>query len=209
MIEQHRRLQVEWFCNSSLASDLVAIHSPWNLRRFAPRNDGVTRPSVPLPRRHCERSEAIHCLNAKKDGLLRRFAPRNDGVTRPSVPLPRRHCERSEAIHCLSAKKDGLLRRYAPRNDAERPLRIAGLRQAPQPSTSLRAQRSNPCLGKIERKNGLLRHFAPRNDESVGTMMLLQSISDAKSPRRAASIPARTAVRSSSDSGCTPLIGAG
>src|SRR5438876_7663681 len=34
MIEQHRRLQVEWFCNSSLASDLVAIHSPWNLRRY-------------------------------------------------------------------------------------------------------------------------------------------------------------------------------
>ncbi|HMM88234.1 hypothetical protein, partial [Bradyrhizobium sp.] len=25
--------------NLSLASDLVAIHSPWNLRRFAPRND--------------------------------------------------------------------------------------------------------------------------------------------------------------------------
>ena len=39
MIEQHRRLQVEWFCNLSLASDLVAIHSPWNLRRCAPRND--------------------------------------------------------------------------------------------------------------------------------------------------------------------------
>src|SRR3954452_1872317 len=37
MIEQHRRLQVGWFCNLSLASDLVAIHSPWNLR-FA-RND--------------------------------------------------------------------------------------------------------------------------------------------------------------------------
>jgi hypothetical protein len=37
MIEQHRCLQVEWFCNLSLASDLVAIHSPWNLR-FA-RND--------------------------------------------------------------------------------------------------------------------------------------------------------------------------
>src|SRR5205807_248589 len=68
MIEQHRRLQVEWFCNSSLASDLVAIHSPWNLRRFAPRNDGVTRPSVPLPRRHCERSEAIHAL-AKKERM--------------------------------------------------------------------------------------------------------------------------------------------
>jgi hypothetical protein len=33
MIEQHRRLQVGWFCNLSLASDLVAIHSPWNLRR--------------------------------------------------------------------------------------------------------------------------------------------------------------------------------
>src|SRR6266550_3145685 len=32
MIEQHRRLQVEWFQNLSLASDLVAIHSPWNLR---------------------------------------------------------------------------------------------------------------------------------------------------------------------------------
>src|SRR3982074_881849 len=37
MIEQHRCLQVEWFCNLSLASDSVAIHSPWNLRRFPPR----------------------------------------------------------------------------------------------------------------------------------------------------------------------------
>ncbi|MET4219760.1 hypothetical protein ABIB00_004984 [Bradyrhizobium sp. LB14.3] len=37
MIEQHRRLQVGWYCNLSLASDLVAIHSPWNLR--CARND--------------------------------------------------------------------------------------------------------------------------------------------------------------------------
>jgi hypothetical protein len=29
--------------------------------------------------RHCERSEAIHLLLERKNGLLRRFAPRNDG----------------------------------------------------------------------------------------------------------------------------------
>ena len=55
MIEQHCRLQVEWFCNLSLASDLVAIHSPWNLRRFAPRNDefggGLLTKTAPSPRR--------------------------------------------------------------------------------------------------------------------------------------------------------------
>jgi hypothetical protein len=44
MIEQHRCLQVEWFCNLSLASDLVAIHPPWNLR-FA-RNDDVAEIGV-------------------------------------------------------------------------------------------------------------------------------------------------------------------
>jgi hypothetical protein len=33
MIEQHHCLQVECFSNLSLASDLAAIHSPWNLRR--------------------------------------------------------------------------------------------------------------------------------------------------------------------------------
>jgi hypothetical protein len=46
MIEQHRCLQVEWFCNLSLASDLVAIHSPWNLRRVAPRMTGRERATV-------------------------------------------------------------------------------------------------------------------------------------------------------------------
>jgi hypothetical protein len=28
--------------------------------------------------RHCERSEAIHAAQERKNGLLRRFAPRND-----------------------------------------------------------------------------------------------------------------------------------
>ena len=37
------------------------------------------RHETTLPR-HCERSEAIHCLS-KKDGLLRRCAPRNDGLS--------------------------------------------------------------------------------------------------------------------------------
>jgi len=32
MIEQHRLLQVECFSNLILASESVAIHSPWNLR---------------------------------------------------------------------------------------------------------------------------------------------------------------------------------
>src|SRR6266702_6345660 len=39
MIEQHRRLQVGWLCNPSLASDSGAIHSSWNLR--CARNDGT------------------------------------------------------------------------------------------------------------------------------------------------------------------------
>src|SRR5882757_9257058 len=67
------------------------------LRRFAPRNDGGTSPSLrangsrecaptgsvkqSVPLRHCERSEAIHLAAQRKNGLLRRFAPRNDGVT--------------------------------------------------------------------------------------------------------------------------------
>src|ERR1700738_4422971 len=38
--------RVSGFSNLSLASDLVAIHSPWNLRRFAPRNDGWAHDEV-------------------------------------------------------------------------------------------------------------------------------------------------------------------
>src|SRR5947209_2727946 len=76
--------------------------------------------------RHCERSEAIHGPQQKKDGLLRRFAPRNDGATWSGSDglnlrwedlheslghTLARHCERSEAIHGPQQKKDGLLRR--------------------------------------------------------------------------------------------------
>jgi hypothetical protein len=35
--------------------------------------------------RHCERSEAIHFAEQKKNGLLRRFAPRNDVAAIPSM----------------------------------------------------------------------------------------------------------------------------
>ena len=40
--------------------------------------DSILKQSI--LRRHCERSEAIHCAAQRKNGLLRRFAPRNDGA---------------------------------------------------------------------------------------------------------------------------------
>src|SRR6266700_2096139 len=41
--------------------------------------DDRLRQAIHRPRRHCERSEAIHLAAQRKNGLLRRFAPRNDG----------------------------------------------------------------------------------------------------------------------------------
>src|SRR5712671_2862151 len=75
------------------------------LRRFAPRNDGGSSPSLrangsrecaptgsvkqSMPLRHCERSEAIHA--ARKNGLLRRCAPHRARRRRdPLAPLRKR-----------------------------------------------------------------------------------------------------------------------
>src|SRR6266403_167689 len=82
-------------CERSEAIHLAAQRKNGLLRRFAPRNDGGTSPSLrangsrecaptgsvkqSVPLRHCERSEAIHAT--RKNGLLRRFAPRNDEPT--------------------------------------------------------------------------------------------------------------------------------
>ncbi len=65
-----------------------------------------------------------------------------------------------EAIQTIAGELDCFVA-DAPRNDELE-------RLANNPSTSLRAQRSNPALCAVKRKTGLLRRSAPRNDDSNG-----------------------------------------
>jgi hypothetical protein len=82
----------------------------------------------------------------------------------------------------------------------ERSLRVAGLKRAPHPPRHCerseaihgRGKKKDGLLRRGKKKGGLLRRCAPRNDEEAGMKMPPQSISDASSPRRAASIPVRT-----------------
>ena len=131
----------------STARHTLSRHRQPTGRANARPMTGSAKQSI-APRRHCERSEAIHLAAQRKNGLLR--CARNDGLRamaqhgtphpqssspanrsrecapddrlREAIHRPRRHCERSEAIHLATVRKHGLLR--CARNDVEFQTRV-------------------------------------------------------------------------------------